>query len=91
MDTKQIEKKAQELKELKAMAQELSAEIDAIESEIKAEMDKREVLAIQAGIFNIKYTPVTSDRFDTARFKKTMPEIYRQFTKPSSTRRFTVA
>ena len=91
MDTKQIEKKAQELKELKAMAQELSAEINAIESEIKAEMDKREVLAIQAGIFNIKYTPVTSSRFDTERFKKTMPEIYRQFIKPSSARRFTVA
>ena len=33
MDTKQIEKKAQELKELKAMAQELSAEINAIESD----------------------------------------------------------
>lgn len=91
MDTKQIEKKAQELKELKAMAQELSAEINAIESEIKAEMDKREVLTIQAGIFNIKYTPVTSSRFDTERFKKTMPEIYRQFIKPSSVRRFTVA
>ena len=36
-------KKVRELKELKAMADELSAEISAIEDEIKSEMDSQNV------------------------------------------------
>ena len=82
--------KVQELKELKLMAEELAAEITGIEDAIKAEMTARDVAELIAGPFKVRWTPVVSQRFDSSAFKATHAELYKQYTKPVQTRRFSV-
>lgn len=89
MSTNELKAKAAELKELKAMREELEAEITAIEEEIKAAMSDQE--QITAGPFKITWKPITSSRLDSAALKKALPDVAARFTKTITTRRFTVA
>ena len=83
--------KVRELKELKAMAAEIADEIATIEDSIKAEMTARGTDEMTVDVYKIKWTTVTSSRFDTTAFKSEMPELYGRFTKTTTARRFTVA
>ncbi len=83
--------KVRELKELKAMADELAAEITAIEDAIKAEMTAQGVDEMQVDVFKVRYKTVISSRFDSKAFKTTHAELYTQYTKQTESRRFTVA
>ena len=91
MSTHEMTSKVKELKELKVMAEELAAEIAAIEDEIKAEMAARGTDELIVDIFKIRWTKVTSNRFDSTAFKKVCPEMYSKFTKQTETRRFSIA
>lgn len=77
-----------ELMELKRMQEELTAEITAIEDRIKAEMGEQEQLI--AGAFKVTWQTVTSNRIDTTALKKALPDVAAQYTKTTTTRRFTV-
>lgn len=83
--------KVRELKELKAMAEELAAEITAIEDDIKTEMTARSTEEMTVDVYKIRWTKVLSNRFDTSAFKKAMPELAQQFTRQSESRRFSIA
>lgn len=91
MNQDELIKKCTELKELKIMAEELQAEITAIEDNIKAEMTEQNVSEMQVGIFKIRWTPVTSNRFDSNAFKKVYADLYKQFTKVIESKRFSIA
>ena len=91
MNKAELEKQVMELKELKVMVEELEAEISAIEDSIKAEMTEQNVNELQVGVFKIRWTPVTSNRFDTTSFKKVYSDLYKQFTKAIESKRFTIA
>lgn len=90
MNKAELENKVKELKELKLMAEELQAEMTAIEDVIKAEMTAQNVNELQIGVFKIRWTPVTSNRFDSTSFKKIYSDLYNQFTKVIETKRFTI-
>ncbi len=83
--------KVRELKELKAMAEKLAAEITAIEDIIKAEMLSQGVDEMQVDVFKVRYKTVISNRFDSKAFKATHADIYSQYTTQTESRRFTVA
>ena len=91
MSTNELTTKVRELKELKAMADELAAEITAIEDSITAEMPARNTDEMQIDVYRIRWTKVLSNRFDSTAFKKAMPELHAQFTKQTESRRFSVA
>lgn len=91
MSTNELTTKVRELKELKAMADELAAEITAIEDSIKEEMTARNTDEMQIDVYKIRWTKVLSNRFDSTAFKKAMPELHAQFTKQTESRRFSVA
>ena len=91
MSTSEITSKVRELKELKAMLEEIEAEIDTIEDEIKAEMTARNTEEMSVDVYKVRWTKVTSSRFDTSAFKKTHAELYNQYTKQTETHRFCVA
>lgn len=91
MSANELTSKVRELKELKAMADELAAEITAIEDAIKAELTSRNAEEMTVDVYKIRWTRVVSNRFDTTAFKKAMPELAKQFTKTTESRRFTVA
>ena len=91
MSANEMTAKVRELKELKAMAAEIADEIATIEDSIKAEMTARGTNEMTVDVYKIRWTTVTSSRFDTTAFKSEMPELYGRFTKTTTTRRFTVA
>lgn len=91
MSATEMTAKIRELKELKVMADELAKEIAAIEDAIKAEMTERNTEEVLIDVYKVRWTKVISNRFDTTGFKKAMPDLYNQFTKPSETRRFSIA
>ena len=79
------------LNKYEAMMEELKAEADTIRDTIKAEMEAREVEELIAGQYIVRYTAVLSNRFDSTAFKKVMPEVYKAYTKPVSSRRFPIS
>lgn len=91
MSTNELTSKVRELKELKAMAEEIAAEITTIEDAIKAEMTARETEEMMIDVYKIRWTRVKSNRFDSTAFKKAMPELAEKFTKTTETRRFSIA
>ena len=62
MSTNELASKVRELKELKAMAEELAAEIAAIEDVLKAEMTAQGTDEMTVDIFKIRWKPVISSR-----------------------------
>ena len=86
----EIIKKLQDLQELKRLAEEISAEIEAAQDEVKAYMDAAGVDQMTAGAFKVTWKAVTSSRLDSTALKKALPEIAAQFTKQTTSRRFCV-
>lgn len=91
MSMKDLAIKVRELKKLKAMMDELNGEIIAIEDELKAHMTAQGIDELAVDIFKVRYKEVKSNRFDTTSFKATHTELYNQYTKQTTSRRFTVA
>ena len=91
MSTHEMESKVKELRELRRMAEELNAEIEALQDSIKAEMTARSTEELTGSDWRITWKGVTSSRLDTAAFKKELPEIAARFLKQTTTKRFVLA
>ena len=91
MATNEIITKLNELADLRKMAEDLNAEIEAIQDEIKAHMTEAETDTITAGQFKVTWKAITSTRIDTTALRKDLPEIWQEYGKTSTTRRFSVA
>lgn len=91
MSTNELTAKVRKLKRLQAKTEELQAEITAIQDELKAELTAQNLEEMKAGTFKIRFTSVISNRFDTATFKKQHIDLYNQYIKQTTSRRFSVA
>ena len=74
--------------EIVSCMEELAAEQKQIEQEIKLYMKDNE-LAIN-GSYKVSWSNVDTTRLDTKRFKKEKPEIYEEYAKTTSSRRFQI-
>ena len=77
MATNEIITKLNELADLRKMAEDLNAEIEAIQDEIKAHMTEAETDTITAGAFKVTWKAVTSTRIDTTALRGTV-KLYAQ-------------
>ena len=91
MSVIELNGKVKELRELRRMADELAAEIEALQDAIKAEMTAQDTDEISGSDWRITWKPVTSARFDSTAFKATHSELYQQYTRETTSRRFVVA
>ena len=91
MFAKNLDSQIHELRELRRMADELTAAIDTIQDAIKAEMTAAGVDVLTGSDWKAVWKPITSSRIDTAALKKALPDLAAQFTKTSTVRRFSVA
>ena len=82
--------KIEALKEWEALAAEAAAEIESLKDAIKREMDARGVEEIEAGQYIARFTTVLSNRFDTTAFKREHGEMYKLYTKQTTSRRFSI-
>lgn len=91
MSSIEISEKIRALKEWEEVIAEAQAEAEAIKDSIKAEMSARQVEELEADTFIVRWTSVLSNRFDTTAFKKDHNDLYKQFTKQVTSRRFSIA
>ena len=80
----------EELKHLEELIREAEQEAEAMRDSIKAEMLAQGVEELKAGTHIVRWTTLTN-RFDTTAFKKKYDELYKAFTKQTTSRRFTIA
>ena len=90
MSTHEIITKLHDLAELRRMADDINAEIEALKDAIKAHMDETAADTISAGQYRVTWKPVTSTRIDTAALRKDLPEVWQEYGKTTTTRRFSV-
>ena len=91
MSTIEITSKIEALKELETLIEEAKAEAEALRDEIKAEMVNRNAEEMEAGQYIVRWTSVLSQRFDTTGFKKAYGDLYKEYTKQTASRRFSIA
>ncbi|MDY3249427.1 MAG: hypothetical protein SOX32_03685 [Candidatus Choladocola sp.] len=84
-------KKIEELNAWEELMEEAKAEIESIRDILKAEMLANDVEELAVGKYIVRYTNITSNRFDSSTFKKVMPEIYKAYLKQSISRRFSIS
>lgn len=90
-EEQKIVSKIEQLKELEELIEEAKAEAEKVKDEIKAEMAQRNTEEMSVGKYIVRWTEVISNRFDSTAFKKLFPAMYKEFTKPSVSRRFSIS
>ena len=90
MSKNEIIKKIETLRELESFMDELNTEAEAVKDELKALMLERGVEELEAGAYILRYSSVSSNRFDTTAFKKIYGDLYKAFTKQVSSKRFSI-
>ena len=91
MSTIEITSKIEALRDLESLIEEAKAEAESLRDEIKAEMLNRDTEELTAGQYIVRYTTVLSNRFDSTAFKKVMPDVYKAYTKQTSSRRSSIS
>ena len=68
------------------LASKAKAKADAIRDALRLDTEE-----LNAGAYILRYTSIISNRFDTTTFKRLYADLYKDFTKAVSSRRFTVS
>lgn len=91
MSIHELDAKVKELQELRNMEAELKAEITSIEDDIKAEMLAQNTELLTGQNCKISWKTIVTTRFDSAAFKLTHADLFQQFSKATTTRRFIIS
>ena len=91
MTERMIENRVNKLRELEAQQKELEAQAEAIRAELKADLEQKGVDELQTPNFILRWKEIISNRLDGKALKAALPDVYGQFCKASTSRRFTIA
>ena len=91
MSANEITTKIESLRELEELIEEAKAEAETLRDEIKAEMLNRNIEEMTVGQYIIRWTSILSNRFDTTGFKRAYADLYKEYTKQTASRRFTIS
>ena len=79
------------LAEYMRLADETAAIIDGLKDQLKAAMQAAGTDTIIGAEHKASYKTVTSSRIDMAALKKALPEVAKEYTRTTETKRFTFA
>ena len=91
MNNVELNRKIDELNEWELLLEEGKAHAEALKDEIKEDLHEKNLEELNTGKYIIRWTSIVSNRFDTTSFKKRFGELYKQFTKPVESKRFSIA
>lgn len=91
MSTIDIIETINSLQEWETILEEAKAEVESLKDTLKREMDTRGIEELEAGTHIVRYTTILSNRFDSTAFKKVMPDVYKAYTKQTTSRRFSIS
>ena len=86
-----IENRVKRLQEIEAQQKELETAAEAIRAELKADMEKKGLDELKTKNFILRWKEIISNRLDSKALKAALPDVYGQFCKASTSRRFTIA
>lgn len=78
-----------EIKEYQAMQEQFKAEIEKLKAEAIDYLTENEIDEYTSDEGKVTYREVISNRFDSTAFKKDFADIYSEYTKKTSSMRFT--
>ena len=84
-----IQETMKELAQYIRMQEEITETIEGLKDQIKAYMQKNQLETLASDEHKATYKTVTSSRIDTTAFKKAFPSMAEQFTKTTTSQRFT--
>lgn len=87
--TKTMIGRVKKLQAIEEQIAELQSAADKLKDSIKADMGESEEL--EAGQFKIRYKTILGSRLDSRALKAELPEIFKQYSRPTMTRRFSIA
>ncbi len=91
MSKNELISKIEALNEWENIIAEAQAEAEALRDSIKNEMAENDTEEMVVGTYIIRWTSVLSNRFDTTAFKKIYGDLYKAFTKQTTSRRFSIS
>ena len=91
MTERMIEKRIKKLTELEEQITKLQEQADAIKGELKADLEEKGIDELKTKNFLIRWKEIVNSRLDSKALKAALPDVYNQFVKQTSSRRFTVA
>ena len=91
MSQNEIVSKIEQLKEWEEMIEEATNAAEALRDSIKQEMLNRDVEEMQCGTYIVRWTSVLTNRFDTTAFKKMYAQLYKDYTKQTLSKRFSIS
>jgi predicted phage-related endonuclease len=90
MDNLQMDEKLAQLRRCRREIDTLKKEAEAVEAEVKAELETRGVDQLETAHYKVSWKPVSTIRLDTKALKAERPEIYDRYAVTSATKRFTI-
>lgn len=91
MTERMIENRITKLSALQTQIAQLQQQADAIQGELKADLEEKGLDELKTKNFLIRWKEIVSNRLDGKALKAALPEIYAQYTRQSTSRRFTIA
>lgn len=91
MTERMIENRIKKLTELEEQITKLQEQADTIKGELKADLEEKGIDELKTKNFLIRWKEIVSSRLDSKALKASFPDVYNQFVKQTSSRRFTVA
>ena len=91
MSIYEVDAKVKELRELRDMEAEVKSAIAVIEDSLKAEMLAKNTEVLAGTDYRVTWKTVVTNQFDSAAFKLTHADLFAQFSRSTTTRRFVIA
>lgn len=91
MTERMIDSRVKKLQAIEAKQKELEKQAEDIRAELKADLEQKGLEELQTKNFVIRWKEIISNKLDGKALKAALPEIYAQYSKQASNRRFTVA
>ena len=87
---KEFTAKIRQIKELEQQKKQTEETISDLKDEIKAYMEKNKTSELAVDVFTVHWTETTSERFDSKAFKKENEELYAEYLRETTTKRFSI-
>lgn len=91
MTERMIENRIKKLSALESQIAELQEQVDTIKGELKSDLEEKGLDELKTKNFFIRWKEIVSNRLDSKALKAAFPDVYNQFVKQTSSRRFTIA
>lgn len=91
MTEKMIENRVKKLQAIEAQQKELEAQAEVIRAELKADLEGKGVEELKTKNFILRWKEIITSRLDGKALKAALPDVYGQFCKSTTSRRFTIA